>query len=153
MPVEANEDGSAALWVLGQRVRAARLAAGLSIDAAAEQAGMSPVTWGRVEKGETVRALTYTAVEKILRWQHGSVDAILQGGQPSQLDAAADTTTQGQQYDDTAVAILRVIATVLSSNLPDSMKVRLIAREIAAVEDILAGSTQGTDADEDRATG
>jgi transcriptional regulator with XRE-family HTH domain len=64
---------------LGVLVRQTRVAMGLSADKAAERAGMSPVTWLRVEAGQSARELTYGGVEKVLRWRPGSIIGYLKG--------------------------------------------------------------------------
>lgn len=65
---------------LGTLVRRTRGALGLSVDAAASRAGMSPVTWARVESGNTVRTLTYAGVERVLRWRLGAIEDFLTDG-------------------------------------------------------------------------
>lgn len=67
---------------LGRRVRERRENKGMTIVEAATAAGMSHVTWGRVEKGERVRPLTYTAIDRALGWVAGSCRAVLGGGEP-----------------------------------------------------------------------
>jgi len=74
MPAEPNAVDLAAL---GARVRSERLHLRLSIDDAAERAGMSPVTWGRVEKGLPVRSLSYAGIESVVGWARGSIDRYL----------------------------------------------------------------------------
>jgi transcriptional regulator with XRE-family HTH domain len=65
---------------LADRVKARRLAQRLSKDKAAERAGISPVTWTRVEDGLSVRLITYSAVESVLDWAPGNIKAALDTG-------------------------------------------------------------------------
>jgi transcriptional regulator with XRE-family HTH domain len=65
---------------LGKLVRNAREGLRLSVDTAADRSEMSPVTWGRVEKGLTVRTLTYAGIEPIFGWERGSIAGFLAGG-------------------------------------------------------------------------
>ena len=67
---------------LGALVHRERLRWGLSIDEAADRAGMSAVTWSRIEKGLPVRALTYAGVERVLRWDPGDSKEFLAAGKP-----------------------------------------------------------------------
>lgn len=71
---------NARLAELGQRVRARRIAANLSIDAAAKKGDVSPVTWSRVELGRPVRELTFASVERVLSWPPGACRAYLDTG-------------------------------------------------------------------------
>jgi transcriptional regulator with XRE-family HTH domain len=83
------------LGLLARQVRAARLAAGLSIDVAAGAVGMSAVTWGRVEKGLPVRELTYAGVERSLGWRPGFVAGIRAGG--AEIMAADESDDAGAE--------------------------------------------------------
>lgn len=66
---------------------------GLSIREAARLSGMSAVTWSRIENGEEVRALSYTAAEPVLRWQPGSIRRYLDtGARPTDIVAESATT-------------------------------------------------------------
>lgn len=71
--------------MLADRVKARRGTRRLSKDKAAELAGMSPVTWTRVEDGLAVRVLTYAGVEKVLSWPGGSIQAYLDSGDAEPL--------------------------------------------------------------------
>jgi transcriptional regulator with XRE-family HTH domain len=76
---------SDALRRLGAAVRSARARIGLTIDEVADQGGVSPTTWGKVERGEDgVRRTTYAIVERVLGWEAGSVEIVLDGGEPVQ---------------------------------------------------------------------
>lgn len=72
-PDQEDLDALAAL-IRSERVNRQRL----SIEQAAAQAnGMSPVTWGKVERGLPVRPATYSTIEHLFGWPPGSVDAYL----------------------------------------------------------------------------
>ncbi len=65
---------------LGRIVERRRLALGLSKDKAAELGLMATVTWTRVEKGQDVRALSLSGVDRALGWPDGSCADYLDGG-------------------------------------------------------------------------
>lgn len=71
-----------------QRLRLAYLVAdrrkalGMSKEAAARVAEISRITWRKVENGESVRDITYAAVDRALNWTSGSAEAALDGGTP-----------------------------------------------------------------------
>lgn len=67
---------------LAKYVRERRLELGLAIKRAAAQAGMSKDTWTRIERGETVRGMSYAKVDTTLGWAVGSCEAILRGSEP-----------------------------------------------------------------------
>lgn len=73
---------------IGARVRAVRVAAGWTAQATAERAGISPVTWSRIENGK-IQPNSRT-VEKMARGLGVSV-ADLYGGGPMPTTPAAQT--------------------------------------------------------------
>ena len=114
---------------LGEVIRAARARAGMSIHEAATHAGMSPTTWGRIERGEdiSVRAQTYSAIEQVAGWEPGSITRILGGGDP--IPARTDPNRRGA---------------------PDTRKVDHIAEwEAAMIDEIWATSTLSDDLKEE----
>lgn len=76
VPEQTND-----LVTLGAYVRSARLLLKRSKDDLAATAGMSPVTWTRVEDGKPVRALTYAGIEQALGWTPGSCARFLKTGE------------------------------------------------------------------------
>lgn len=90
--------------MLADRVKARRGTRRLSKDRAAELAGMSPVTWTRVEDALPVRVLTYSGIENVLGWAGGSIKAYLDSGDVALLpvddpEAAADAGVAGPRAD------------------------------------------------------
>lgn len=81
---------------LGDAVRQRRQSLGLTITGAAKAAGISHITWIRVEKGEPVRPLTWAAVERTLRWAPGSCRAAATGGEPRLIDEPAPLTDRAE---------------------------------------------------------
>lgn len=75
---------------LGEKIRKARADAGMTATAAAAHADMSPTTWGRIERGEnvSVRPNTYAAIERVLGWEPGSIEIVLEGGDPTPATSA-----------------------------------------------------------------
>lgn len=90
----------------------------MSIDDAAARGRMSPVTWGRVEKGHVVRGLTYAGVERVLNWTSGSVDAVLAGGEPTPLPSAVERQESADMRMDASSDPDPAIQLVLDSGLP-----------------------------------
>jgi hypothetical protein len=76
---------------LAKLVVARRLELALGVHPAATRAGISKDTWKRVEAGMTVRATTYTDIERVLQWATGSCRGILEGGEPRPADAVKVT--------------------------------------------------------------
>lgn len=106
------------LETLARHVRLRRRELQISQDDAARSVGMSPVTWGRVEKGQPVRALTHSGIERALGWAPGSVETILSGGEPT--EAEAEPPERPSVMDDP------LIADILATDLPDDEKAKLI---------------------------
>lgn len=82
--VDATDEGRARL---GRAVKRRREFLRLSIDAAAALGPMSPVTWSNIEKGIRARGLSYAGIEHVLGWAADSVERILDGGEPLELQA------------------------------------------------------------------
>ena len=80
-PVEASRQR------LGDKVRARRkqFRPRLTQAAAAARAGISDTTWLKVENGQVVSDDTYVVVEQVIRWQAGSAQIVLEGGEPIEL--------------------------------------------------------------------
>ena len=60
---------------------------GLTWQQAADRAGVSTETLYRAAEGRAMRTTTRKGLERALRWQPGSVDAILRGAGPEPLPA------------------------------------------------------------------
>jgi DNA-binding XRE family transcriptional regulator len=60
----------------------ARNERGWTKEEAGRKAGISSITWKRVEDGEKVRETTYRAMESAFGWTVGSVDRVGQGAEP-----------------------------------------------------------------------
>jgi len=69
-------------WVeLGRAIRARRTRLGLSVSAAAREAGLDRGTWTAVENAtRQAEQHTYGVIERVLHWQPGSIYEILEGG-------------------------------------------------------------------------
>ncbi len=107
-----EEDGRTRLR---QLVRERRTALGLSVRAAARNAGIDRDTWADMESGSRIlRDYNYASVERALRWKPGSVDAVLAGGQATiEPELARDI--------DEEVELVR-----RDARLTPAMKVRII---------------------------
>ncbi|MEV0726050.1 helix-turn-helix transcriptional regulator [Micromonospora purpureochromogenes] len=72
--------------LLAQKVRARRVELGLSVRAAAQAAEMDRNTWSYLEDGSRKTAeFKYAGIERALRWEPGSVSAILEGREPTPI--------------------------------------------------------------------
>ena len=68
---------------LGQAVRAARLAAGMTQSEAAEQAGMSLMTWGSVERATRhPTPITLARLDWVLGWDAETASQVMAGSEP-----------------------------------------------------------------------
>lgn len=110
--------------IVGAAVRRERTSRRRSIEHMASEARMSPVTWGKVEAGDSVRLATYDAVERALGWKPGTIDdlandrATYHGDQqPANVSPVMVVTHPDQDHLlDLALALVK----------PDSVKVDLI---------------------------
>ncbi|GAB1695155.1 helix-turn-helix domain-containing protein [Krasilnikovia sp. M28-CT-15] len=69
---------------LADLVTKRRQALGLSVRAAAEASGLSRITWGALEDGSRRTGDSkFAGIERALKWDSGSVAAILNGGDPT----------------------------------------------------------------------
>lgn len=91
---------------LGETVRNRRLALGLSKEEAARRGGMSVKTWTSVEKGDVVRDVTYAGVDKALRWESGSAEAVLDGNDPTEIEEPEE------EAPDTVAELKRLLLVV-----------------------------------------
>lgn len=55
---------------------------GLPAYKAAALAGVSPVTWARIENGERVQTAKLAGVDRVFHWEPGTAEAILAGQDP-----------------------------------------------------------------------
>lgn len=87
---------------LGGLVRERRESVGIyTVVDAASRAGMVRETWAKVESGEKVARATYRKIEDALRWEHGSCEAILGGGEPTLREANTHApAVTGNPYSD-----------------------------------------------------
>lgn len=75
---------------LGELIKARRLALGLSLSRAAKMAPLDRVTWTAAEDASReTRRVHFAAIERVLRWRPGSIDAILAGQAPTELPVPA----------------------------------------------------------------
>ena len=78
---------------LGDTIKQRRLALGLKQSDAAQLAGVTVRTYGRIERSEAagLSSLTAAGIERALRWEPGSLDAIKNGGEPTELQQPPET--------------------------------------------------------------
>ncbi|WP_157779110.1 helix-turn-helix domain-containing protein [Micromonospora sp. WMMA2032] len=121
--------------LLARRVRARRVELGLSVRAAAQAAEMDRNTWSYIEDASRKTSeFKYAGIERALRWEPGSVVAILRGGEPTPVKPAAVAT----QPDDEEIELVRT-----DPKLTPEMRERIITlilerrerEKAAAIED------------------
>ncbi|OHQ78538.1 hypothetical protein HMPREF2708_10635 [Corynebacterium sp. HMSC073H12] len=79
--------------LLGNAMKQRRLALNLTQSDVAELAGVTVRTVGKLERSEAtkVKALTAAGIERALQWEPGSLDAIKNGGGPTELQQPPET--------------------------------------------------------------
>lgn len=80
---------------LGNAIKQRRLALRLTQSDVAKLAGVTVRTIGKLERSEStmVKSLTAAGIERALRWAPGSLDAIRDGGEPTDLAETAETVS------------------------------------------------------------
>jgi hypothetical protein len=87
---------------LGDVIRAARAALGVSIDAAARGAKVSPVTWRRVERGQGIYGPTKKKVEAYLGLPEGAItDALVSDDAMLKFEQMADAIAERHEHNST----------------------------------------------------
>lgn len=86
MTAMAKRPDPTALQRLADQVKARRAELLMSKIDVVRQAGLTPITYSKIETGESVRDVTYAKVEPVLGWAQGSCQAILGGTQPTCLE-------------------------------------------------------------------
>lgn len=81
-------DHDGALARLGRLVAARRKELRLSVETAAKRAKINRLTWKSIEDGEERerRDTTFPGVEDALEWERGSVDRIMRGRSPIEIN-------------------------------------------------------------------
>jgi transcriptional regulator with XRE-family HTH domain len=119
--------------VVGRLVRRRRRALKLGSQAeAATAAGVSPTTWEKIENGRQISysADTYDGVDQALRWEAGTLEAALNGGDLTGIP----TGPEDDGHEVSNVALLAVLheirdglsdlAEVVKSTLPQESRTR-----------------------------
>lgn len=122
---------------LAQRVKERRLELGLASEKAARSVGMSKDTWRRVERGESVRELTYARIEHVLQWAQGSCAAIRAGRESISIEEAGGGVLH--EVPDALEAEVRQAVT----NATIAMMSSLTASEIRALNDQVVKELRG----------
>lgn len=100
---------------------------GLSVSEAARLGPVNRETWTKIEQA-TRSPEGYTAgrVERVLGWQPGSVEAILNGGKPTDTDAPPPKPADVDALDQWEADLIRDIRD--DPRLDDEAKLELVAR-------------------------
>jgi hypothetical protein len=98
---------------IGKVVERERINRGWNKEDAARRAGISSITWKRVEDGQRVQDTKRRAIEEVFGWDYGSLTAAAKGQPPilaSDANRAGEPATDGRASDNQLVAWLGVIA-------------------------------------------
>lgn len=71
---------------LGDAIRRRRLTLDLSQEELGRRSGVTPVTISRIENGHSAKIRTLWKLDRGLEWEPGSAEAVLRGGEPTELD-------------------------------------------------------------------
>ncbi|WP_074329660.1 helix-turn-helix domain-containing protein [Mycobacteroides abscessus] len=123
---------------IGGAVEQARIERGWGKEAAARHAGISSITWKRVEDGLSVRDTSLRAIEKTLGWPPGHMAQL--GGEPGegtllnrdgsqQFIKALERRNKGTQTQQDEDYIQRFMAEERAGITPDSPELADVVRE------------------------
>lgn len=99
---------------LGELVRQQRQRLGLSIRAAAREAGVDRATWTGLEDGtRATQDRHYAGIESAMRWAPGSIHAITQGREPTIGPATPSSATGDAPADELTSSEQRLIDTLI----------------------------------------
>jgi DNA-binding XRE family transcriptional regulator len=114
-----HHDGGMADWQrLAHHITARRTELGhTNRDTLADQATVSPRTLGDLETGRKTNYYpsTLARIERALQWTTGSIDTILNGGDPTPLNNPGRPTSQPARPDDGNVSGDEALIRVMSS--------------------------------------
>lgn len=79
----ATRPDASALKRLADHVKARRAELRMHKIDVVREAGLTPITYYKIENGDPVRETTYAKIEPVLRWAVGSCLAVLGGGEPT----------------------------------------------------------------------
>ncbi|WP_127501198.1 hypothetical protein [Actinoplanes solisilvae] len=114
---------------LAATVRQRRLDLGLSLRAAADQAGVARGTWMALEGGNRViLANNHAAIERVLQWTSGRIARLLEDGD----SASATTSEEVEKRGHAAVPVMDdAVERIYRSNLPAEKKLQIIRMMLA----------------------
>lgn len=98
---------------LALRIRRRRVDLDVSQQALADAANVSLRTIANLEAGQPAKERTLARIERALRWIPGSVDTILDGGEPSELQAENLDEVVDESVDAAEAAIINASNTEL----------------------------------------
>lgn len=111
---------------LARFVQARRLELGLSVRAAADGAGINRATWATIEEGSSrLQKHRWARIERALSWTPGSIQAVIDGGQPTPLKVERGSRTDLEEELDRIQAL----------DVPASTKRKLISAIVALFEE------------------
>ncbi len=122
---------------LADVVRARRTELRTSVRAAAKQAGIARDTWiGLEEATRRTAEINYAGIEDTLQWARGSIQLILDGGEPVPVtaDEAAATAARHPATGTAQPGDAALIRIMRSPDLSDDQKARIVRALIADQE-------------------
>lgn len=143
---------------LGEAVTLARLDNGWGKEEAARQAGISSITWKRVEDGQSVQDVKLRAIEVALGWPPGAADRIADGDTTDGLVPSAEHRVQKLRAEmgrlnPLALRILEVaqdLAEVESDDLDPAVKTEASKHLLNAFQVLLDQITRSAGIDPEK---
>lgn len=141
-PVKMGGMAPSDLDRLATAARKRRREIGLALnDLNAKAGGTSKGTWQRVEKGESIRTTNYVKIDRLLQWAPGSCIAILEGGEPVEVDpskaelGSVVSELSPEMHDAEARDVIQLAVIATTDGLP-SEAIRALSER--AVRDLRA---------------
>ncbi|WP_370094535.1 helix-turn-helix domain-containing protein [Streptacidiphilus sp. MAP12-20] len=115
---------------LGRLVTSRRAQLGISKDEAARRAGMSNVTWKRIQDGLPVRDTSYAKVDAVLHWPPGTSLAIANGSTDDPLASEVTGDVRITRLPDAEDSLRTAVQDAVITTAPD-----LTGTQIRAIGD------------------
>lgn len=114
-----------------------RLQLGLARNKAAVAIGISKDTWARLEAGEPIREMNYAKIDIPLGWAVGSCVAVLEGGEPTEVEVTGEGAISSVATSDLGSEIAKSMAHALvgtTTSLPNEEIRELTAQVLKDLE-------------------
>lgn len=97
---------------LAQHIERRITALALEYAEVCRRADISDETLGKIRKGMRARSSTYHKLERALEWSRGSIAAILEGGEPVELEVAPGPAASPDLAEDLGLAQRLLASTI-----------------------------------------